>query len=282
MRVLTWNLWGHHGDWQPRREVIISTLKDVLPDICGLQEVYGNSRRNFAAELAAQFGMSWAFAAQRNQSSVDENCHAVGNVILSRWPIIDNAQGPLAGPDVRSICYAKIQTPHGPLPFFCTHLSYGPRRSALRKQQALSVAQFILEHAAGCNWPPILTGDFNAEPESDEIRSLSGVLTDPIIPDLVLLDVWRHARPEDSGFTWSRRNANKKDSDMPDSRIDYILVGLPHGSRGRVTTAWLAGTEPINGIWPSDHFAVVAELQGPGKVDVTVSDWQVGTAGHVA
>ena len=257
MRVLTWNLWGNHGDWQARQAVIIRVLKETLPDVCGLQEVYGHSRNNFAAQLATECRMSWAFAPQQSRSVVDDR--PIGNAILSRWPIIDTAQGKLA--DSRSICYARIQAPNGELPFFSTHFSYGPGRSALRKQQALNAAQFILENSVNCSYPPVLTGDFNAPPESDETRTLGGVLTDPIIPDFVLLDAWRHARPEDSGFTWSRRNSNKKDSDMPDSRIDYILVGLPHGSRGRVTAAWLAGEEPINGIWASDHFAVVAELR---------------------
>jgi hypothetical protein len=48
---------------------------------------------------------------------------------------------------------------------------------------------------------------------------------------------------------------------IPDSRIDYVLAGLPRQGRGRTRSAGLAGTAPMDDVWPSDHFAVVAELQ---------------------
>jgi endonuclease/exonuclease/phosphatase family metal-dependent hydrolase len=48
---------------------------------------------------------------------------------------------------------------------------------------------------------------------------------------------------------------------LPDSRIDYILTGPHRQGRGRVRSVELAGTAPVDGVWPSDHFAVVADLQ---------------------
>ena len=60
---------------------------------------------------------------------------------------------------------------------------------------------------------------------------------------------------------WHHRNGYQGDSPIPDSRIDYILAGLPRQGRGKVLSAALAGTGPVAGIWPSDHFAVVADLQ---------------------
>ena len=76
-------------------------------------------------------------------------------------------------------------------------------------------------------YPPVVTGDFNAEPDSDEVRLLGGLLTAPVVPDLVLLDAWRYAPPGDPGFSWDRRNGYQQYSVIPDSRIDYVLVGLP-------------------------------------------------------
>jgi endonuclease/exonuclease/phosphatase family metal-dependent hydrolase len=106
----------------------------------------------------------------------------------------------------------------------------------------------------------VITGDFNAEPGSDELRLLSGLLTDPAVPGLVLLDSWRYVDPRDPGFTWDLRNPYQDDSLIPDSRIDYIMVGLPWEGRGRVESVRLAGNAPVRGVWPSDHFAVVADL----------------------
>jgi hypothetical protein len=45
-------------------------------------------------------------------------------------------------------------------------------------------------------------------------------------------------------------------------RIDYVMVGTPKlGGVGHVLSARVAGNEPIDGTWPSDHFAVVAECR---------------------
>jgi exonuclease III len=81
------------------------------------------------------------------------------------------------------------------------------------------------------------------------------------MPGLVLLDAWRYADPCDPGFTWDHRNGYQAGSGIPDSRIDYVLVGLPRRGRGKVRSAALAGVAPIEDVRPSDHFAVVADLQ---------------------
>jgi len=96
---------------------------------------------------------------------------------------------------------------------------------------------------------------------SDELRLLGGLLTDPAVPGLVLLDSWRYADPGDTGFTWDLRNGYQAGSVIPSSRIDYVLVGLPIQGRGRVESVRLAGNVPVAGVWPSDHFAVVADLR---------------------
>jgi hypothetical protein len=43
-----------------------------------------------------------------------------------------------------------------------------------------------------------------------------------------------------------------------------VFVGLPgEGGRGQVLGVELVGTGPVGGVWPSDHFGVLAELRGP-------------------
>jgi hypothetical protein len=37
-------------------------------------------------------------------------------------------------------------------------------------------------------------------------------------------------------------------------------VGLPQHDRGRIETVRLGGNAPVNGVWPSDHFAVITDL----------------------
>lgn len=260
VRVLTWNLWWRYGPWHERREAIATVLAEVNPDICGLQEVWGTREGNLAGELAERLGMHWCWAVAAEAG--DELC--IGNAVLSRWPIIGNAESrlPTGDPDEgRVALHARIDTPGGTLPMFTTHLTYRPGGSHIRIGQVRRLAELVGEHAADCTYPPVVTGDLNAEPDSDELRLLGGLLTTPVVPGLVLVDAWRYAEAGDPGYTWDRRNGYQTDTVLPDSRIDYILTGLPRQNRGRVTTARLAGTSPVDGVWPSDHFAVVVDLQ---------------------
>ena len=266
MRILTWNLWWRYGPWQQRGEAIASVVAEVAPDVCGFQEVWSAGAENFAADLAARLGMHWCWASvlvRGDDRSAGQELR-IGNAILSRWPITEPADVPLptdGHPSERRLAlHARVNAPGGCLPFFTTHLSYGPGLSALRVQQVRALAGFVRDRAVDCAYPPVVTGDLNAEPESDELRLLGGVRTAPAVPGLVLFDAWWYAAPNDPGFTWDRRNGYQGNSVIPDSRIDYILVGMQREGHGLVRSVRLVGTEPVNGVWPSDHFGVVADL----------------------
>jgi endonuclease/exonuclease/phosphatase family metal-dependent hydrolase len=264
MRILTWNLWWRYGPWQQRQQAIASALAEIRPDVCGLQEVWGGPDGNLAADLAERLGMHWCWAEAAKAHHGGDAELFIGNAILSRWPIAAHAHtalpvGDLAG-EARVAVHARIDTPDGALPMFTTHLTYGPGLSSVRAAQARRLAEFVAEHATDCPCPPVVTGDLNAEPGSDELRLLGGLLTAPAVPGLVLVDSWRYADPGDPGFTWDHRNGYQADSRIPDSRIDYILAGLPRQGRGKVRSVGLAGNAPVDGVWPSDHFAVVADL----------------------
>jgi endonuclease/exonuclease/phosphatase family metal-dependent hydrolase len=209
--------------------------------------------------------MHWCWAPATKGRGAGGDGLALGNAILSRWPIAAQAEVALPAGDLadesRVAVHACIEAPGGLLPMFTTHLTYGPGRSQVRTAQVRTLAAFVAEHAAGCAYPPVVTGDLNAEPGSDELRLLGGLLTAPAVPGLVLIDAWRYADPGDPGFTWDLRNGYQAGSVIPASRIDYILVGLPRRGQGKVRSAALAGAEPVDGVWPSDHFAVVADLQ---------------------
>jgi endonuclease/exonuclease/phosphatase family metal-dependent hydrolase len=53
--------------------------------------------------------------------------------------------------------------------------------------------------------PLIVCGDFNADPDSDEIRMLAGRTAVPV-PGLSFCDAWEMAGPPDPGHTWSNGN----------------------------------------------------------------------------
>ncbi|HEU4422117.1 MAG TPA: endonuclease/exonuclease/phosphatase family protein [Pilimelia sp.] len=214
VRVLTWNLWGRYGPWQQRRDAIAAVLAEVGPDVCGLQEVWATQAENLAGRLAERLGMHWCWAVAADAG--DELY--IGNAVLSRWPIAGHVEVRLPTGELkegRVALHARIDTPGGALPMFTTHLTYLPGGSHIRVGQARRLAEFVAEHAAGCAYPPVVTGDLNAEPDSDELRLLGGLLTTPAVPGLVLLDAWRYADPGDPGFTWDRRNGYQADTVLP-------------------------------------------------------------------
>ena len=201
MRILSWNLWWRYGPWEQRREAIAATLAEVQPDVCGLQEVWGGPGENLAAELAGRLGMHWRWGAAAKARDAGGEELSMGNAVLSRWPIAAHAQASLTADGLtgesKVAVHARIEAPGGALPFVTTHLTYGPGLSHVRTEQVRKLAEFVAEHAADCAYPPVVTGDLNAEPASDELRLLGGLLATPAVDGLVLLDAWRYADPGD-------------------------------------------------------------------------------------
>ncbi len=268
-RVVTWNCWWRFGDWEPRWSAIAEVLADTAPDVVGLQEVWAAGAENAAARLADRLGMHWSWVPSPQpglwQRRIGDPTIAIGNAVLSRWPIAATAHVDLVGPvgaaDGRTALRADVDTPAGRLPFVTTQLSSAPGLSAVRGAQLRHLAGALLAPAGDATLPPVLTGDLNALPESDEVRSIEGVLTEPAVPGLVLVDAWRYAGPHDPGFTWDRANPHVAGTGEPSSRIDYVLVGLPRaGGAALVVAAGLLGERPHDGVWPSDHAGVVADL----------------------
>ena len=82
------------------------------------------------------------------------------------------------------------------------------------------------------------------------------------VEGMVFRDAWLDAGNISQGYTWDNKNDFAQAEHEPNRRIDYIFVGKPEDrGAGQVVRCSLAGDEPIDGIWPSDHFAVVAELR---------------------
>jgi endonuclease/exonuclease/phosphatase family metal-dependent hydrolase len=107
-----------------------------------------------------------------------------------------------------------------------------------------------------------LCGDLNADPDSDEIRILTGRAA-VAVPGVVFRDAWAHAgQPDDPGYTTANSNPFNAANLEVERRIDYVMVGQPKmGGVGHVVDVQLFGNSPIEGMWPSDHFGVVAQLR---------------------
>ncbi len=111
---------------------------------------------------------------------------------MSRWPLRATSLIPLpagdAPPEYRVALAAEVDTPVGPRPFYVTHLNWRRNHSPIRRLQLAVIARHIAEHT-GDTARAVLCGDFNAKPDSDEIRMLTG-LTEPAAPETIFEDAW--------------------------------------------------------------------------------------------
>ena len=258
VKVLSWNLWWQFGPWQQRAPAIEATLQAANADVIALQEVWGDADQNFARVLAETLGYHYFQATCSIMNGV-----GFGNAILARWPIAESKLTTLSGKpetgEPRNALYAKVDGPRGPIDFFCTHLNWRYEQSHIRQVQVREVAEFVKENTNG-KMPPVLCGDFNAEPMSEEIRMLTG-LTTAAAKGLVFHDAW-HIAGKGPGLTWDTRNPFAAAEFEPDRRIDYIFVGHPKARRrGHITDVEIIGDAPVGGVWPSDHFGVMAKVR---------------------
>lgn len=264
VRVLTWNLWWRFGDWRARLDAIGEVLDEVRPDICCLQEVWSTADQDAAELLAARCGLPYVARSrsdepERWQRRIDQPGVDYGNAVVSRWPIDATEVRRLPGEHGRTALATRIAAPAGRIPVVATHLAAGPAASAARCAQVRSLVELVDAFAGGDAFPPVVAGDLNAEPDSDEVRLLGGNKTAPHVDGLFLVDAWTYAKDRaDPGWTWRRDNPHVTYG--PDARIDYLHVGAGTSGQGAVASVRIAGAGPRNGVWPSDHLAVVADL----------------------
>jgi endonuclease/exonuclease/phosphatase family metal-dependent hydrolase len=258
MRVLTWNLWWQFGPWEIRQPAIAATIGRLDADIVCLQEVWDDGERNQAAALADRLGFQSVYGARLDLDGVK-----MGNAVLSRWPIAGHEVRPLPAPadadELRTVVRADIDGPRGPIQVFCTHLHWRFDHSAIRQEQVRTICRFVDESPAR-SYPAVLCGDFNATPDSDEVRMLTGRAAVPV-PKLVFMDAWELAG-DGAGMTWSRANPYAGQEFEPDRRIDYVFAGWPKaGGAGHVVSAVVVGMDAVDGAVGSDHYGVLAELR---------------------
>lgn len=266
---MTWNVWWRFGDWERRERRIARVIEETSPDIVGLQEVWATADENQAERLSEELGLNRAFAPspapKQFQRRIGDTTMQVGNAILSRWPIVSSVSRNLpstSADEGRTALITVVDAPTGPIGFVTTQLASTVGESALRCEQVRALTGHIVDEVPEAA-SLVLTGDFNAEPDSDEIRLLGGHKTAPAVSGLILLDAWRYAEPDGREWTWDRRNPAVLATGEPNARIDYIFVGYrPSTPALYVRSARLAGDVPSHGVWPSDHAAVVADLDG--------------------
>ena len=257
-RAATLNIWNRFGPWEERLVAIREGLRTLAPDVIGMQEVLRFEGFDQSALVSEGLGyhVAWGEASENHG-------FPVGNAILSKWPILrsERIALPDGGSDERRcIVFAELDSPYGKVPFFCTHLNWMLHHGHVRQLQVKALAAAVGERAPIGGFPPVIVGDFNAEPDSDEMRYMRGLtgLGDRCV---YFADAFHVAGDGTPGTTFSKRNPFAEPLREPERRIDYVYVRGPDDSqRGEPTHARVCFDEPYDGVFPSDHFGVITTI----------------------
>ncbi len=255
LRVMTFNVrlpLASDGPerWEARRDLLVQTIREQHPDVIGTQELYKQQGDYIVAMLPdyAWFGMG------RKGGDGDEHMGVFyrrdklrvldsGDFWLSDTPEVP---GSMTWGNIfpRMVTWARFQRKDDGRSFilFDTHLPYRKQDSAIREQCAALLLKRI--EALPPDVPFVLTGDFNTTPAS----SVHAMLTRH------LQDAWLVARHRSGPAKTFHAFTGK-----PDQRIDWILV------RGFHVEAVRTVTTHQGGLYPSDHFPVLADLEWPGS-----------------
>ncbi len=285
LRVLTLNIGSlFEAGWAERRHEIVAWIDKLGPDVICLQEVWQDiGEDNTARWLAdhAQDHYEFVFGGHAVAWTEREKPNMrFGSAILSRWPIDEHTtfRLPLAPePEdfyLTGMPWELLHARTAGLDLFTTHLAAAPSHGRHRQVQVQAIQDHVTELRGDRDsfvdppnprehMPAILTGDFNAEPESDEIRFLKGY-TQLGGRTVYWQDAWATAGDGGPGLTQDWRTHELAASlNVHRKRIDYVFVGDPFlraGDAGRVLSAKVVAHEPLTGVQASDHCGLLVEI----------------------
>jgi exodeoxyribonuclease III len=292
LRVMSFNIWGGGANEGKGIEETVAAIKAARADVVGVQETRLETDPCTATDCPASGeSVAQAIAAALGWQAYDqtaENPALWANAVISRYPIGAASANDLGVPlDVNGKTvwifnihlddepyqpYQLLGIEYGPAPFITTEAE-AVRFATETRDPALDLLAADMAAAEGAA-AVFVTGDFNEPSVHDWTEAVvaSGAkpvaVAWPTTGRLVaegFVDAYRavHSDPvAKPAYTWTPRYDEAATDDEPD-RIDFVLV---KGDGARVTDAAIVGEDgPRSDIvvmpWPSDHRAVVAEVE---------------------
>jgi len=233
-----------------RLMVISGEIERLDADIVILQEVPWTIKTGSAAQfLAEQTGMNHAYVrANGNRWTI---FFEEGEAVLSRYPLINPefmVLQPKAGFfENRIVLNITVDTPEWNIDLYVTHLTHG--EADINFEQTQSLFEFIEDDRKDF---AVVAGDFNAEPDSAQIKNLQSYW----------IDAYSLFNPGVDGITCCIDNITEKEAN-PDKRIDYIFAALD-GLTPTVIAGERVFTQPFQvesgWLWASDHIGMMVEF----------------------
>jgi endonuclease/exonuclease/phosphatase family metal-dependent hydrolase len=270
MRVLTYNIHGWRGrDDQIDVARLARIIESSQADVVGLNEVFHplvppGEQQPALETLAADLGMSYAFAVSLSPRFAFAPLSAYGNALLSRYPLLAHASHhliPVEGHEQRGLLEARVLLVDGRTPFsvYVTHLDH--RSEQVRLKQLAAVFQWT---GRDRSLPHLLIGDFNAvSPEDDRNQTALGerLRSDPATAHLVEDGYQVVSRLQKRGYVdvatlFGQPGEPTFPAGNPRARIDYIWASASLASAARDCQVWQTAETTL----ASDHLPVLAEI----------------------
>lgn len=253
LRVMTYNIrFPNPQDganfWDNRRDVSIDMLRKYSPDLFGTQELFfrqgdeivkalpeyvwlGNSRQG------VHHGEYMGVFYKKDRFDLLE----MGQFWLSETPNIPGSESwDVSLPRMVTWVRLKDKRTNKEFYFLDTHFAHRQQDDRARTESAKVIAAFVKKLPQGI--PIVLTGDFNATPDTEAHKVLTSAMT----------DAWDKAA-ERKGPVGTFHGFRGGERDQ--GRIDWILFRAPWKVTSAETVTMHAGEK-----YPSDHYPVVADF----------------------
>jgi len=218
-------------------------LSAIAPDIVCLQEAFAPEMAHLLAE-----------ACDLQHRAVER---LPGLEVLSCYPILSHqtvpyrVKSPHETHDRRLMLTLIDSSSAASLRIGCTHLSWKADDEPTRITQVDGLFEAARALAAS---PLLIGGDFNAMPESEPMRRLH---------DAGFVEVFAKLHPHEPGYTWDNWNPfiQSHSTHFPDRRIDYLRLNSCAAAQYHIPRCDVVlNTPDVNGVYPSDHYGVLGEL----------------------
>lgn len=252
--------------------MLVEGIRAQKPDLVAFAESLKTDEYDQTVDVLGEgYNVAYSKACDKN---------GMGISIATRWPIqevqeVDLSVTPrTAGfPCAALVAAISAPAPIGSLLFVNHFPNFQLSFERERELQAIATARFVEKRVGKTNQQVILVGDFDADPDAASVRFWSGRQS---LGDISVCyrDAWQSVHPDQPGHTFTPCSPVVKNEmvkgmrpfrDWPFRRIDYILVrfGAHGGTAWDITSCERIFDKPVNGVWASDHYGLVADLAPP-------------------
>lgn len=258
LKVMTYNLRGYDyfdaspHSWGERRPVIRKIIQEERPDIFGTQEAVYKQIRDIIADLPqyAWIGLGRDGGSKGQHVAIFYNQNRFSPIEYNHFWLSDTpnvvASKSWGNNLPRMVTWVKFLDNKTKQQFYFinTHLDHASEEA--REKSAALIVEKVKEFDPSL--PILLTGDFNASPNSKphQILTTSGAF----------VDLWGVAKARINEGLGTFNGFRDPDGAGAEHRIDWILA------KGNVAAEMIEILNfQKNGQYPSDHYPVIAQVR---------------------